>query len=37
MNDAVLAPDGGDAPAAALDDKGQPDVVAHVAVARLYG
>ncbi len=37
MNDAVLAPDGGDAPVAALDDKGQPDVVDNVAVARLYG
>jgi segregation and condensation protein A len=37
MNDAVLAPDGGDAPAAALDGKGQPDVVDNVAVARLYG
>jgi len=37
MNDAVLAPDGGDAPVAALGDKGQPDVGDNVAVARLYG
>ena len=35
MNEAVLAPEGGDTPP--LDDKGQPDVVDHVAVARLYG
>ena len=37
MSDVVLAPEDGDAPAAPLDEHRQPEVVDHVAVARLYG
>jgi len=37
VSDVVLAPEDGDAPAAPLDEHRQPEVVDHVAVARLYG
>ena len=37
MNESVLAPEEGHAAPPALDAKGQPEVVDHVAVARLYG
>jgi segregation and condensation protein A len=37
VNDTPLAPEPGDTPPPALDAHGQPHVVDHVAVARLYG
>ena len=37
MTDAVLAPEEGSIPAVPLDEQRQPQVIDHVAVARLYG